>query len=456
MTFDPRRAPAPRDRGPALLLGVANPDPRPARAARSGGRAVGRAVGRRPPRRRRRGCRTAAASPTVEPELPYLLKLLSAVEPLSLQAHPDAEQARAGFAEEEAAGTAYAAANRTYKDANAKPEMHRRAHAVRRAVRVPRSRRRAAPRGRAELSGARRRSSRRWTSPNPTAALTRAFTAEMTGWRVRPGEQRLAPVAGAAASRAADPATDPDDSVAYGWLARLRGHASGDAGALAPLLLNRGAPRARHGVFLPAGNLHAYLAGAGVEIMGNSDNVVRGGLTPKHVDVPRLLDIVEFTPQPVPVVRPRRVTDGLDRYDVPVEQFSLHRVSLRGEPVTVPVDGPRVVLCTAGVVEVWVAGGSVPVSPGRAAYVGSDAGPLVVGGDGTAFRRRPRRRAGRLSGLRFRFVVRRAGWETGRPTTVVRGAAQHEHESRLQGRRPLARRRSGARRSSSPSTRCPA
>ena len=53
--------------------------------------------------------------------------------------------------------------------------------------------------------------------------------------------------------------------------------------------------------------------------------------------------------------------------------------------MTVPVDGPRVVLCTAGVVEVWVAGGSVPVSPGRAAYVGSDAGPLVVGGDGTAF-----------------------------------------------------------------------
>ena len=58
------------------------------------------------------------------------------------------------------------------------------------------------------------------------------------------------------------------------------------------------------GVFLPARHLHAYLAGAGVEVMGNSDNVVRGGLTPKHVDVPRLLDIVEFAPQPVPVVGP--------------------------------------------------------------------------------------------------------------------------------------------------------
>ena len=321
----------------------------------------------------------------VEPDLPYLLKLLSAVEPLSLQAHPDVEQARAGFAEEEAAGTAYAAADRTFKDANAKPELI--------VALTPFD----ALCGFREPADARRLVAglscpelapllEALEDPDPTAALTRAFTAEMIGLSGSGlASSVLAPVAGAAASRAADPATDPDDSVVYGWLARLAVTHRGDASALSPLLLNVVHLEPGTGVFLPARHLHAYLAGAGVEVMGNSDNVVRGGLTPKHVDVPRLLDIVEFTPQPVPVVRPRRVTDGLDRYDVPVEEFSLHRVSLRGEPVTVPVDGPRVVLCTAGVVEVWVAGGSVPVRPGRAAYVGADAGPLVVGGDGTAF-----------------------------------------------------------------------
>ena len=321
----------------------------------------------------------------VEPELPYLLKLLSAVEPLSLQAHPDAEQARAGFAEEEAAGIAFEAPQRVFKDPNAKPELivALTPFDAMCGFRDPAEARRlvaglSCPELRAMLEALDQEDSR--------AALTTAFTLEMLGLSGADRTGRvLASVAGAAARLAADPDTDPDDSVVYGWLARLAVTHRGDASALAPLLLNVVHLEPGSGVFLPAGHLHAYLAGAGVEIMGNSDNVVRGGLTPKHVDVPRLLQIVRFDPQPVPVIRPRRVADGVDVYDVPVSQFSLHRVHALGAPVTLALGGPRLVLCVAGVVEVWDAAGSVSLSPGRAAYVSPSSDQLVIGGEGTAF-----------------------------------------------------------------------
>ena len=204
--------------------------------------------------------------------------------------------------------------------------------------------------------------------PDPAVALRRAFTLEMLGVT---GSERavrvLSAAAGSAAARAASPDTDTEDSIVYGWLARLAVTHLGDASALAPLLLNVIHLEPGTGVFLPARHLHAYLAGAGVEVMGNSDNVVRGGLTPKHVDVERLLDVVEFAPQPVPVVRPRRIADGVDAYDVPVSEFVLYRAHVLGAPVTLQLTGPRVVLSTAGVVEVWDVGGSVSLRPGRAA-----------------------------------------------------------------------------------------
>jgi mannose-6-phosphate isomerase len=321
----------------------------------------------------------------VEPDLPYLLKLLSAVEPLSLQAHPDAEQARTGFAEEEAAGTPYDAPNRTFKDPNAKPELivALTPFDAMCGFRAPADAQRlvaglACPELAPLLDAL--------GDPDPAVALMRAFTLEMLGLS---GSDRaghvLASVAGAAAMRAASTDTDPDDSVVYGWLARLAVSHRGDASALAPLLLNVIHLEPGTGVFLPARHLHAYLAGAGVEVMGNSDNVVRGGLTPKYVDVPRLLDIVDFTPQPIPVVRPRRVAEGVDAYDVPVLEFSLYRVHVLGAPVTLALGGPRIVLSTAGVVDVWDFGGSVSLRPGRAAYISASSRQLVIGGEGTAF-----------------------------------------------------------------------
>ena len=86
----------------------------------------------------------------------------------------------------------------------------------------------------------------------------------------------------------------------------------GDAGVLAALLLNRLTLRPGEGIYLPAGNLHTYLHGVGIEVMANSDNVLRGGLTPKHVDVPELLRVLDFTPASEATLRPKTSEDGME------------------------------------------------------------------------------------------------------------------------------------------------
>ena len=107
----------------------------------------------------------------------------------------------------------------------------------------------------------------------------------------------------------------------------------GDAGVLAALLLNRVVLQPGEALFLPAGNLHAYLSGAGVELMANSDNVLRGGLTSKHVDVAELLRVLDFTPRTPPVLR-GAPDGGWVRYDTDAAEFLLRRFES-------PADGRR-------------------------------------------------------------------------------------------------------------------
>jgi mannose-6-phosphate isomerase len=124
----------------------------------------------------------------------------------------------------------------------------------------------------------------------------------------------------------------------------------GDAGVLAALLLNRVTIEPGEAIYLPAGNLHAYLSGAGIELMANSDNVLRGGLTPKHVDVPELLRVLDFAAGPPPVLT-GELEDGWLRYDSPADEFMLRRFDAAkpsAEPTAVPDGGPRILLCTSG------------------------------------------------------------------------------------------------------------
>ena len=157
----------------------------------------------------------------------------------------------------------------------------------------------------------------------------------------------------------------------------------GDAGVLAALLLNRITLAPGEAIFLPAGNLHTYLRGFGVEVMANSDNVLRGGLTPKHVDVPELLRVLDFAPTTEAQLRTpiRREGFGLI-YETPADEFAVALLALDGEDLGHEVDassqprGPADPVVHRGLDEVHAKSGSLTLERGMAAWVAADDGPI--------------------------------------------------------------------------------
>ncbi len=299
--------------------------------------------------------------------LPFLCKLLAADEPLSLQAHPSTEQARAGFAREQADGVPLDDARRSYKDDCHKPEMicaltefhalagfREPAGTVRllRALDVP------------ELAG-----HLELLAGQPDPAGLRAL---FSTWITLPQQMldRLVPAVQEGCVRllhgtgnGGDPAggaTGSDFRAEARTVLELSERYPGDAGVLAALLLNRVTLAPGEALYQVDGVLHAYLSGLGVELMANSDNVLRGGLTPKHVDVPELLKVLDFAAGPAPVASSE--TDGaVTRYQQVAEEFQLWRLDWSpgssGEVVPLPMDGPRIVLCTRGQVRVTAGSG---------------------------------------------------------------------------------------------------
>ncbi|MCW2517432.1 MAG: mannose-6-phosphate isomerase, type 1, partial [Mycobacterium sp.] len=137
-----------------------------------------------------------------------------------------------------------------------------------------------------------------------------------------------------------------------------------------------------------AGNLHAYLHGVGFEVMANSDNVLRGGLTPKHVDVPELLRVLDFTPTDDAALKPRTVRDGIELvYDTPAAEFAVSVLHLDGRELghqtDAPArhDGPQVLLCTEGSVQVHAKSSVLTLDRGAAAWVAADDGPIRLVAD---------------------------------------------------------------------------
>ncbi|MGI1848306.1 hypothetical protein [Rhodococcus sp. SJ] len=175
-----------------------------------------------------------------------------------------------------------------------------------------------------------------------------------------------------------------------------------DPGVLASLLLNRVSMEPGDALFLPAGNLHAYLRGTAVEVMASSDNVLRGGLTSKHVDIPELLRVLDFDSVGVPWVRARR--DGHERlYAPPVREFELWRVALdesgTSGPATTRIGGstPRILLCVQGTVQLRCDHRVLNLQRGEAAWAAASDPELVVqaaSSDATVFVATPPARTG--------------------------------------------------------------
>jgi mannose-6-phosphate isomerase len=304
--------------------------------------------------------------------LPFLLKVLAAAEPLSLQAHPTTSQAQEGYDREEAAGIPVDAPNRLFRDRSHKPELICALTAF------------------DALCGFRDPSaSRELFAMIPTAALDpvdRMLRDDPSPEGLRRLLESLLTLDPGGAAALVDPVVVACDENRDGQFRAERAMAAalgrrypGDAGVVIALLLNLVTLQPGEALFLDAGNLHAYLRGTGVEIMANSDNVLRGGLTSKHIDVAALVDIVDATPITPEIQRPSLI-DGVARYAVPVPEFSLQRIELSGRHVVAP--GPAILLCTAGHAE---AGGHV-LEKGSAAWIPADEAAIPLEGTATIFR----------------------------------------------------------------------
>lgn len=309
-----------------------------------------------------------AAAPVFDDKLPFLLKILAAEEPLSLQAHPSGEQAYTGFARENRAGVAPGSPLRNYPDQNHKPELvvalsrfealagfrdpHRTVELFR-ALEVP------ALGSYTELLAAQPDSDGLRTLFTTWITLPQNVLATLLPQVLDGCVQYLSR---RKRTFAAEARTTLELAEAY----------PGDAGVLAALLLNRLTLQPGQGLFLAAGNLHAYLHGVAVEIMANSDNVLRGGLTPKHVDVPELLRILDFEPIDLPLVLPEPAGDGAVHYRTPAPEFALRRFDLtEGSAAQVPLTdaGPGIVLCSQGSVRLLDAESELVLERGAAAWL---------------------------------------------------------------------------------------
>lgn len=301
-------------------------------------------------------------------QLPFLLKVLAAASPLSLQAHPTIAQARAGFARENSLGVALDAPNRNYRDELHKPEIIFALTPFR------------------ALCGFR-------PASETTAALERLCAAApgnpyLNGWLDRLSsdddirdcfEWLISRGPGVDEVVAALVATAPLVSGAhYDLIGELDAAYPGDPGIAISLMLNLALLSPGEALFLPAGNIHAYIEGLGIELMAASDNVLRGGLTPKHVDVPELLSVLDFTPLPVPYLRPISSTDTTAVYRPSVRDFEL--VQVTGE-ASVPLVSDAILLCTSGAFTV----SGHAVARGESYFVSADLGTLSITGDGELF-----------------------------------------------------------------------
>lgn len=309
------------------------------------------------------------------PRLGFLLKVLSAAGPLSLQAHPSPEQAQAGFARENALGMPLEAPERNYKDPFHKPEL---IYAVTpfdalcgfRAVGVS-----IAVFDRMIATG--RDAGLEHDELDVLRGILAAGEDEESALRATVG---LLLGGGEAAEEIVAQATaiarsPQGEDVPQLDVVRLLADAfPGDPGVVLSLLLHRIELKPGEALYLPAGNIHAYLNGTGIELMAASDNVLRGGLTPKHIDVPELLRVLDFAPGPAPLLKPSH-TGALQLFTPDVPDFRLGHVRA---DASLELSGPAIALCTSGSATIAGAENTVELSRGDIVFVSPDEGTLHV------------------------------------------------------------------------------
>jgi mannose-6-phosphate isomerase len=181
-----------------------------------------------------------------------------------------------------------------------------------------------------------------------------------------------------------------DENRAFYWLLELNREYPGDVGVLSPLYLNLAVLSPGEAIHVPAGELHAYLSGVGMEIMASSDNVLRGGLTPKYVDITELLKIVSFSPTPVQKLQPVPDNNFERIYKTPADEFQLSEIALKsGEIHRSGINrSVEILICMEGngTIETLKGGQLQRLSKGVSVIVTSTVPQYVVSGNITLYK----------------------------------------------------------------------
>ena len=255
-------------------------------------------------------------------QMPFLFKVLAAAEPLSIQAHPNREQALTGFERENRSGIALDAPHRNYRDASHKPEIicaltpFWGLNGFQPITAIKKNLRRFGPKTLTAMVAMLK-------ADKASSGLKSFFEALLR----LPAQRRTEIIA-----EATEQAALMDDDPAATWVLRLYAAYPDDIGILAPIYLNLVRLAPGQAMYLAAGQLHAYLEGLGIELMANSDNVLRGGLTPKHVDVDELSRVLQFSAEEPQILSARQVSAVEHVYATPSEEFQLARLDLKDSP----------------------------------------------------------------------------------------------------------------------------
>lgn len=307
-------------------------------------------------------------------ELPFLFKILCAAKALSVQVHPGKAAAVAGFARENASGLASDAAQRSFRDANHKPEL---VYAL-----TPFQ----------AMNGFR-------PLPEIAALLTPVAAAHhaIPDFIARPAPDTLAhlfttllTLSGAEQAQALDIVTSAarrQPGEVWQTLQQLAIDFPVDNGIFAPLLLNLITLQPGEAMFLGAETPHAYLQGTALEVMANSDNVLRAGLTPKFIDMPALLANITFSSSAADTLRLQPCTEAESlRFPVPVDDFAFAIHSLSTVPQRLKQSGAAVLFCVSGTAQLTRGEQTLLLRPGESCFVAASESPVTACGSGSLAR----------------------------------------------------------------------
>ncbi|HZP50168.1 mannose-6-phosphate isomerase, class I [Actinocrinis sp.] len=314
--------------------------------------------------------------------LPFLLKVLAARKALSIQLHPDRAQAEAGFAAEEARGVPRDARERVYVDDWPKPEVLCALTPFEVLAGLRPAAQAAAILSRLGVGALETVAAELRANPKP-ATVARAL-ATLLSWPTAERAALVSEVVAAAARLAAEPS---EFQAAYDAVGRVAQDHPGDIGLVCSLLMNHAIVEPGQALFMGAGGVHAYIQGTGIELMANSDNVIRAGLTPKHIDVPELVRVLD--PEvAVPILTARQVAPGIEEFETPVPEFRLRRLTVdsASSPLTVPGDGlPRILLCVEGAAMAASGDQTLELGRGQSCYLSAADVLVTLTGDAVLF-----------------------------------------------------------------------